>query len=264
MPSNPSSISLGSTFEQTTAPPPGRCWKIDGLVIPAALLTETPGTYAETRKWLWSVLLGTGAHALAAAGRWEEASRRLGQYKGIGARMLDGRQVAIIAHAVTGHMQQARAMLDLTQPGERGEDAVTACLSLHVPTGRPADATATVLTTYELLDHAEYGLAVFHIRLGLIVADALEQDHHPARRRTIASLIRQAMSDGYAARDFLSHPGHLNMATAREIHQLTDLVSACGLARGRMSSHHRDSLGSALSTAELVIEQQRRRPRPSV
>ncbi|MFI1996238.1 hypothetical protein [Actinoplanes sp. NPDC020271] len=238
--------------------------KIDGLVIPITLLIDAPNAYAETRKWLWSVLLGTGAHALAAAGRWEEASQRLGQYKGIGTRMLDGRQVAIIAHAMAGRMQQARTMLDKTQPGEQWEDAVIACLSLHVPTGRPADATATVLTAYELLDHAEFGLAVFHIRLGLIVADALEQDHHPARRRTIASLIRQALSDGYAARDFLAHPEHLNMATVREIHQLTDLVSACGIARGTMSSDHRDSLDSALSTAELVIAQQRRRPRPPV
>jgi hypothetical protein len=87
---------------------------IDGITIPAALLTDTPGAHVEARKWLWTVLLGTGAHALATAGRWDEASQRLRQYKGVGARMLDGRQVAVIAHAVADRNEQARAMLAAT------------------------------------------------------------------------------------------------------------------------------------------------------
>ncbi|MCM4078303.1 hypothetical protein [Paractinoplanes hotanensis] len=231
---------------------------IDGITIPAAALTATPGTHAETRKWLWTVLLGTGAQALATAGRWEEASQRLGQYKGIGARMLDGRQVAIIAHAVAGRSEQARAMLTATQPGEPWEDAVTACLSLHVPTGSPADPTAAAHTAYERLDHGEPGLVVFRIRLGLIVVDALEGGH-PARRRVTASLIRQAMSDGYAARALLSHPGRLDLATAQQIRQLNDLMSACGLGLGTISPGHLAALSSALDTAESVIEHQEQR-----
>ena len=234
---------------------------IDGITIPAAQLTDRPGAYAETRKWLWTVLLGTGAHALATAGRWDEASQRLAQYKGIGTRMLDGRQVAIIAHATAGRSQQAHAMLATTQPGEAWEDAITACLSLHVHTGSPADATADALTAYELLDHAEPGLAVFHIRLGLVIFDGLEHGH-PAQGRVTTSLIRQAMSDGYAARDLLAHPACLGIATTRQIRQLTGLVSVCGLAVGNMPSGHLASLSGAVDTAESVIERQgQRHPR---
>ncbi|MDP9792519.1 hypothetical protein J2S43_001031 [Catenuloplanes nepalensis] len=231
---------------------------IDGITIPVALLTDKPETHAETRKWLWTVLLGTGAHALATAGRWEEASQRLSQYKGIGTRMLDGRQVAIIAHTVAGRNEHARAMLNATQPSEPWENAVTACLSLHVPAGSPADATAAALTAYERLDHAKPGLAVFHLRLGLIVIDALE-DGHPARGQITASLIRQAISDGYAARDLLANQGHLNIATIQQVRQLNGLVSSCGLARGTMSTNCLATIDSALSTARSVIECQERR-----
>jgi hypothetical protein len=231
---------------------------IDGFTVPAALLTDTPEAHLKARKWLWTVLLGTGAHALATAGRWNEASQRLSQYKGVGARMLDGRQVTVIAHAMAGRNQQARAMLGATQPGEPWEDAVTACLSLHVPTDDPADLVAAALTAYHALGPADSGLAVFQIRLGLTVIDALDSGH-PAREQITVNLIRHATNDGYAARDLLAHPGRLGIATSRQIDQLTDLVSDCGLSLGNMSAAHLVSLNGALDTAESVIACQRYR-----
>jgi hypothetical protein len=42
-------------------------------------------------------------------------------------------------------------------------------------------------------------------------------------------LVRRATNDGYAARDLLTHPEHLGIATSRQIDQLTDLVADCGL-----------------------------------
>lgn len=231
---------------------------IDGITIPVAQLTATPDAYAETRKWLWTVLLGTGAHALAAAGRWEEASQRLSQYKGIGTRMLDGRQVAIIAHAVASRTRQARAMLSATQLGAPWENAVTACLSFHAAPDGSAGSTTAALAAYEMLDHANNGLAVFHTRLGLTLLDALDSGH-PARGRIAASLIRRAASDGYAARDLVDYPQRSSIATIRQIHQLTDLVSACGLTPGSLSAADLASLNRALDTAESVIARQERR-----
>lgn len=231
---------------------------IDGLTIPATLLTDTPEAHLKTRTWLWTVLLGTGAHALATAGRWDEASQRLNQYKGVGGRMLDGRQVTVIAHAMAGRNQQARAMLDATQPGEPWENAVTACLSLHMPAADPADLMTATLAAYHALGPAESGLAVFHIRLGLTLIDALDSGH-PAKQQITANLIRHATNDGYAARDLLTHPGRLGIATSRQIGQLTDLVADCGLALGYLSTAHLTSLNNALDTAESVITCQRRR-----
>jgi hypothetical protein len=231
---------------------------IDGLTVPAILLTDTPEAHLKARTWLWTVLLGTGAHALATAGRWDEASHRLREYKGVGARMLDGRQVTVIAHAMAGRHQQARAMLGATQPGEPWENAVTACLSLHMLADDPADLVTAALNGYHAFGPAESGLAVFHIRLGLTLIDALDSEH-PAREQIAANLIRYAASDGYAARDLLVHPGRLGIATSRQIDQLTDLVSDCGLALGTMSPAHLASLNGVLDIAEAVIACQTRR-----
>jgi len=60
------------------------------------------------------VLLATGARALAVAGRWEDAYARLCGYQGIGRRMLDGRQVVVIAHAASGDTDGALALLGAT------------------------------------------------------------------------------------------------------------------------------------------------------
>lgn len=116
---------------------------VDGIEIPADL-TDTAETHKQIRSWLWAVLLATGARALASAGRWAEARARLDGYKGIGRRMLDGRQAAVIAHAVSGDTDSALALLADTTPGEPWENAVTACLTIqcHGASGsRRPDAT---------------------------------------------------------------------------------------------------------------------------
>ncbi|GID59910.1 hypothetical protein Aco03nite_083140 [Actinoplanes couchii] len=234
---------------------------IDGITIPIARLTETPTAYTETRQWLWTVLLGTGAHALAAAGRWDEASERLRQYRGIGVRMLDGRQVAVIAHVLAGRSHKARAMLAATQPGEPWENAVTACLALHVPAAGPVNVTATALNTFQKLGYAEAGLTVLHTRLGLSIIDALDR-RDAARNRIVVRLIHRAARDGYAARELLAHPHCLDDAPAGQIRQLSDLMSACGLARGSISTTHMTSLDKALAIAERVIAAHGRRLPP--
>ena len=226
---------------------------IDGLIIPAARLTEAPGAHTKARTWLWAVLLGTGAHALASAGRWDEASRRLAQYNGVGIRMLDGRQIAVIAHATAGRHRHARAMLDATQPGEPWENAVTACLLLLTAGPDPrGDQASTVLTAYHALGPAKPGLTVFHTRLGLTLVDALDKDH-PAAEQIAVELIQYAAGDGYAARDLLTHPTCLAAAPYQRVSQLKTLVSTCGLDTGTLPAAQLRALLRALDIAESVL-----------
>jgi hypothetical protein len=232
---------------------------IDGLTIPAARITDAPGAHARVRSWLWKVLLGTGAHASAVAGRWDEASHRLTEYNGVGNRMLDGRQITVIAHAVAGRHHQARTMLDTTQPGDPWENAVTACLSLLVAAeGAPAVTANAALTAYLDLRPAENGLAVFRTRLGLTLLDALSADH-PAVEQIAAGLIHHAARDGYAARDVLAHPGCLSTATDQQTRQLAALVDECGLDTGAIPEAQLTDLAAALDTAESVIVRPRER-----
>jgi len=71
--------------------------------------TATDDDHQEVCRWLWSVLLGDGTRALAGACRWKQALVHVEQHRGIGQRLLDGRQVAILAHCLGGDVTTALA-----------------------------------------------------------------------------------------------------------------------------------------------------------
>lgn len=126
-------------------------------------------------------------------------------YKGIGRRMLDGRQVAAVAHAVCGNTDSARALLADTTPEEPWENAVTACLTIQCHGGSGSADLTTLLDRYRGLDTSMPGLVVFHT-LGL--------SYRPTRQITV-DLINYATvtRDGYAARDVLAHNGCRELLT---------------------------------------------------
>lgn len=201
---------------------------IDGIDIPTVNLTSTPDTHRELRTWLWAILLSSGAHALASAGRWNDARHRLEQYNGIGNRMLDGRQIAVLADATAGRHDAALKLLHNTQPGDPAEQAVTTCLTLLCQPGRDDAARIAANNAYQGLNPAP-GLAVFHGRLGLSLIDALGGATQAEAPPILRNLLRHAMDDGYAARDLLAHPGCRAAATDDQRRRLTALVADCGL-----------------------------------
>jgi hypothetical protein len=225
---------------------------IDGIEIPAAHLTTAPNVHRELRGWLWATLLSSGARALAVAGRWHDAHRRLDQYRGIGDRMLDGRQIAVIDHATAGNYDAASALLRTTKPGKPWETAVTACLTLLCQRNDTA-SRADAWDAYRALDTTAAGLAVFRTRLGLSMLDALGGGDQPASRAVAAGLLDHATADGYAARDVLAHPACRSIATDRQLNRLTGLVDACGLDTGFIPDRLLADISAALDTAEHVI-----------
>lgn len=227
---------------------------VDGVEIPADL-TNSQEAHQEVRSWLWAVLLATGARALAVAGRWQEACARLRDYKGIGRRMLDGRQVAVIAHAASGDTDNALALLADTAPGEPWENAITACLTIQCHGGLEPGELAKLLAPYRFLDTSAPGLALFHTRLGLSFVDAIGSINDPPARRIAGELIDRATSagDGYAARDILAHSGCRELLTDIQRRELTNLVAACGLDTGTLPATLLADLTTALASAEEVI-----------
>jgi hypothetical protein len=227
---------------------------IDGVEIPADL-TNSLQAHQEVRRWLWANLLVTGARALAVAGRWADAYARLRDYKGIGRRMLDGRQVAVIAHAASGDTDSALALLGNTAPGEPWENAVTACLTIPCRSGSDIADLDELLTQYYVLDTSAPGLAVFHTRLGLSFIDAIGTVEDPPARRIATDLIDRttASQDGYTARDVLAHNGCHNLLTSTQTRQLTDLVEACALGRGTCPATLLTDLTTALANTEEII-----------
>lgn len=226
---------------------------IDGIDIRITELTADPNKHSDLRKWLWSVLLADGSRALATAGHWQPAYRKLKTLHGIGQRILDGRQIAVLAHLTTGNHHLALHLLRETDSGQPWENAVVACLTLYCqPNDLASAGTPEALMHYEALDPTTVG-PVFRIRLGLCLLDRIR-----GLRPTILSdfktnLINDAATDGYAARDVLYDPECCASATEHQRCTLTELVTTCGLDQGAIPTNILTELATTLGIAEAVI-----------
>ncbi|MFE4394575.1 MULTISPECIES: hypothetical protein [Streptomycetaceae] len=225
---------------------------LDGITIPTRL-TQTTEQQREVRRWLWRVLIADDTRALTTAGRWTDALRHIEQHRGIGRRILDGRQVAVLAHATASDLPGALALLADTEPGAPWENAVTAVLTaLCHPGDRPAAETA--------IDHClalepDEGLAVFTTRLALTAIDAAGPDT-PASRDLIEQLSHRAgeTGDGYALRDLLAHPGVRDRLGTGRTAELAQALAACALGSATLPEPLRDQLEAALADARAVLE----------
>ncbi|XVQ86431.1 hypothetical protein ACQP2K_03060 [Microbispora siamensis] len=229
---------------------------IDGLHVPVSELTATADDHRELLRWLWTVHLADGARALTAAGRWQEALDHLRNRNGIGQRMLDGRQVSVIAHTMAGELVTARDLLEATQPGEPWEDAVTTCLAALCRLEGPEDELlAVMLDRYRRLDHTAPGLIVFQTRLGLSVYDAVGGMECPEGRAVADVLIARVVTsqDGYAARELLGHPEFRTSLGQNDAVALTHTLAISGLGRGRLSAALLSEIVATLASNSSLI-----------
>jgi len=92
-----------------------------GIAIPASRLTRTPDDLRQIRRWLWTVHLADSPRALISAGRWHDALAHLETHNGIGQRLLDGRQVAVITRYLAADTSGALTLVQnstATEPWE--------------------------------------------------------------------------------------------------------------------------------------------------
>lgn len=102
-------------------------------------------------RWLWTVVVTEGIRALVRADRWDDALAHAHRHRGIGDTLLDGRQAAVIAHALRGEPDTARATLDGSTISSSWQQAVKACLTLAIqgdanPSGRVSDVALRAVT----------------------------------------------------------------------------------------------------------------------
>jgi hypothetical protein len=227
---------------------------IEGIALPAEHLTMGPEDHHDLRAWLWTTVLATSARALAISDRWNEAYDRLMKLRGVGQRLFDGRQVAILAHATCGRQEAALALLAETAPGAPWESAVAAVLTI-ICRGQATDTEASdALELCEQIPTAS-GLDVFHTRLRLALLDALGE-HGRVLEACQDLIARVRMSgDGYAAHDILLHPACRAALQPAQQRALADTVEAAGLGqRSIPAGLHADVL-EALAAAETVLLQ---------
>ncbi|MCY0932099.1 hypothetical protein OTB20_39205 [Streptomyces sp. H27-H1] len=240
--------------------------QFDGITVPAHL-TEGPDARREVQAWLWRVLLADGTRTLTTTGRWAEALAHLTAHHGIGRRMLDGRQVAVLAALVQDDKKTAAALLTDTEPGQPWEQAVTASLAaLHRQSARrPAARHLDELATTYLDHEAGHGTTVFDIRLGLTVLDILTTACHRACPAVARDLHRRTVRarDGYAARETLAHPLFAALLTDTQIQDCRNLLAVCSLAANTLPPELHTALTDALQRSEAVIRASLPQPNPA-
>ncbi|WP_061080258.1 hypothetical protein [Nocardiopsis alborubida] len=206
---------------------------------------------------LWSVLLVDGARALARLGRWTQAADAMRAHRGVGTRLLDGRQVLIMSLLEQDLYEQARATIDASAPTEPWESTVLALLRASCPTqgafapDEDIDTALREASTALSSPHPE--AAVFQTRVGLAALDLPHEhtnpDLEPLRQATAAA----AALDAYAAREALAHCG-LGPYLSHAHHQrLTNVLTAAGIDTGELPTTHRCAFTTAIDQAALTV-----------
>jgi hypothetical protein len=225
---------------------------IDGRSTSFGDLVSGESAHREIVQWLWTVLLSDGTRALTRAGRWDQALQHARQHKGIGQRLLDGCQVAILAHATAADYDTAFNLIADTAAPTPWEQAVTACLAVfcHRLASQPADDhTAMMVARYLGLEPTPEH-AAFHARLGLCVLDLAGDAPQVAD-----VVVRRALdaADAYTARDVLSHQISRAHTPGTDVQALNELISASGLGRGTMPADLLNDLMDSLRISEASM-----------
>lgn len=203
---------------------------VDGRTISLGTIVHHGDDHREIVRWLWTILLADGIRALCRAGRWSEALHRAEQHNGLGHRLFDGRQVAIIAHCAAHNHAEALRLTETSATPTAWEEAVAACMKVICRTWarQPTNSTtAAMVDAYLALDPVPEH-AVFHVRLGLSVADLAHDTQ--ATQPVLRMIERSALdaADAYAARDARTNRT-TSPLTEAAAHALDKTVRAAGL-----------------------------------
>ncbi|MFC5828071.1 hypothetical protein [Nonomuraea insulae] len=203
---------------------------------------------------LWIALLIDGARALAQQGRWSEAADAMAAHRGIGDRLLDGRQLKIMALMEQGLPGEAAAVIDDTVPAESWEHTVAgllrvACRPPDTPTPS-GESDHVVQEVLPLITQPEPMTAAFRARLGLTALDLIAGRSSSSAFRLGVALVEVASTDAYAARDVLGHQGMRSHMTDQQQQNLGAVITAAGLGIGRLPQVYEYALAAAVGHAE--------------
>ncbi|MGH3823562.1 MAG: hypothetical protein ACRDRA_12150, partial [Pseudonocardiaceae bacterium] len=239
--------------------------ELPGRRISLRDVTCAPDDHRTVCTLLWAALLADGARALALAGRWQDAAKHAAAHRGVGTRLLDGRQVTILSLADRGEHDRAAAMVEdsvLTQPWEQ---TVASLLLVYCRRGAgddiEQDAAAMLDHALWLVEQAEPSTAVFRTRVGLTALDLTDRCDCAQVPRLRAALIAAASADAYAAREALAHPVLRPTMTTVQEQAMVALVEASGLGRGAIPQELLDNLMTSLALAENQLRALLDRPR---
>lgn len=233
---------------------------LQDLEIHPRQLPADPEELNQIISWLRGTLLSEGTRALTLAGRWDDAVNHVRRHDGIGPTLLDGRQVAIVAHLLKDEGPSAAALLAATEIETPWEQAVHTLLKTwqELALGTSAVDHADLIDRVSAVPRTP-GLAVFRVRFGLTALDLSMGLPIGVVDNLTKQLVADAIhdEDANAARDLINHPA----LTAENQGTLRPLIKASGLDQGYLPATAIDPLSVALDLAGSVIARRRDRGR---
>ncbi len=219
-------------------------------------LTATPEGHKAICTLLWAALLADGTRALAQAGRWTEAAERAAAHRGIGARLLDGRQIAIIAQLTEGNPIEAAELIEQSQVAEPWEHAVQRILCVLCQSAdnvASENIAAMLMSVHNLVQPADPTTTAARARIGIVALD-LAASHDSTRAQAVrADVFALAAQDAYAAHDVLSRTVTSCHLTTGQGHTLRELIRTCGLRSGAIPDQLQRPLKAAVACAATTL-----------
>jgi hypothetical protein len=231
--------------------------QILGRACPVGGLVDSADERADLRRFLWAVLLADGTRAICAAGRWQDAVDHLHRYNGIGSRLLDGRQVAVLADLHQGDPNTAARLLAETDCTQAWEHAVAACLTTaaHRLAGHDPAAAITTMANAVLRLPPTPGGAVFTTRLGVLACE-LAPGHHELATHLITVAMEAA--DAHATTALLTSSVVEPQLTQGQRQAFQGRIARAKLAE-KSGLHEADArLEQACDRAARVLTRERR------
>lgn len=230
----------------------GTAVDVDGTRMDLGTLTTADGR-KEICRQTWTALLADGARALAQVGRWEEAAEAMAQYKGVGKRLLDGRQIAIAALLDRGRTGEAVSMINSCVFAEPWEHVVAALLRIRSEQdGMPvqgAELARIAEETLGLVTQPEPTAAVFRARVAMTALHLTDGWPTASVALLQAAVIDIGLSDACVAREVLAHDLRRQITDHQEL-QLDAVRVAGGLGIGSLPQPEMDTLTIAVGQAE--------------
>ena len=229
----------------------------DGCLVDFDTLTATTEDHKAVCLSIWTALLADGTHALARAGRWKKAAEQAAAYRGIGTRLLDGRQVTIIASLVEGnpvHALELVAQSQITEPWEHTIQGILRILcGATVGTVTAADTRTMHASALALAQTADVTTTAARTRIGVVALDAAGEDNTAHAEDLHAAITALAMQDAYAAQDVLTRQAVAHRLTVRQSDVLHDLVRASGLGAGTIPERLHEQLMVAVGRSAATL-----------
>lgn len=229
----------------------------DGFLIDFDTLTATAEDHKAMCLLIWTAMLADGTRALARAGRWKEAAEQAAAHQGIGTRLLDGRQVAVIAHIAEGSPARALELVEqsqITEPWERTIQGILRILcGFAVGNIADADRRAVLASALALAQAADVTTTAASARIGIVALDVAADGDIPQVEALHSAVTALAMRDAYAAHDVLTHQAATCRLTASQSNALHDLADASGLGTGFIPGQLHQRLMAAVARSATTL-----------